>query len=216
MGYLNIHPNANVKIIKVKSTHSEDPSYMWRINKRLLNCFGSLIVLKMFFLFFLPTCQTAKVSNMRNRWTIICPKSCKTEKDTRLNIGPNDVAGHVKVDTDEFSLLEWRGKEEFTGLRGAINNTCTKFQLENTFQNLKYPLLQIAHSQIGRSCHFWWSWHFRRPPWWDWPAGAASLAPPSDNSDIQRLLNMDWWLEVRCSGWCSVGMRWLSVGRGLG
>lgn len=29
------------------------------------------------------------------------------KKDTGLNVGSNNVASHIKVDTDEFSLLEW-------------------------------------------------------------------------------------------------------------
>lgn len=34
---------------------------------------------------------------------IICPR-LKSKKDTSLNVGSNNVAGHVKVDADEFSL----------------------------------------------------------------------------------------------------------------
>lgn len=36
------------------------------------------------------------------------------------------------------------------------------------------------------NCHFLWSWHFQRPPGWDWPAGAVSLAPPSGDIDIKK------------------------------
>lgn len=46
--------------------------------------------------------------------------------------------------------------------------------------------LEIANSQIWKSYHFLWSWHFQRPLGWGWPAGAAFPTPPSDNSNMNK------------------------------
>lgn len=56
--------------------------------------------------------------------------------------------------------------------------------------------------------------HFQRPPGWDWPAGAASPAPPRDKSETQEhycntliggwrrsAVGGDWWDEVVQGGY---------------
>lgn len=65
-------------------------------------------------------------------------------------------------------------KEDVIEYNSLVNNASKKLCVTH---------IKIADSQILRNCHFLWSWHFQRLPGWDWPVGAASPAPPSDNSN---------------------------------
>lgn len=45
--------------------------------------------------------------------------------------------------------------------------------------------------QIWRSCHFGWSWHFRRPPERDWPGWFDPPGCPEIFNRCQRSLKLD-------------------------
>lgn len=107
-------------------------------------------------------------------------------KDTSLNVGPNNVASDVKVDSDELPLrirIRTRDRQvEKNQMEESEKLSCKNM---NTY----YSNLQID-LQSGRSCRFSLSWHSQKTPGWDWPAEAGVPVHPEESKRASEPLSL--------------------------
>jgi len=68
--------------------------------------------------------------------------------------------------------------------------------------------ISFANLRIGKSCHSWWSWHYRRPLELDWPAVVAFPAHPTvpglkrnENQSIENKSRRKKWEEDMPEDW---------------